>query len=416
MVATAGVSDYEWWKYFIVPFMSGAVGWGTNVLALHMTFYPLEFFGINLFRPKGQPWGFFGWQGIVPTKVEKMAGVTFDLMTTKLIDIGEMFNKLDPNIFADVMKDGLLLIVDSTIDEIARKHMPTVWDALPHDVKNGIIVSAAEECPEFLAGFMIDMQKHIFDVWDAKAMSIQTCVDNKSLFNEMFLECGEKEFAFIRISGFYFGFLFGCVQMAILFFFTKSWFMPICGFIVGWFTNYLALKVIFRPLVPVKIGPFTIHGLFFTRQNEVSETFARVITAEILHTSAIWNDILHGKKQKFFHAILRMHSILFTDKLVGGFKTIAVAAMGTDQFCIMKEDIATKIIEKLPDSIDQSFKYTTQALDIENTMRDKLKELSCAEFEAVLHPAFEEDEITLIFLGGVLGSLVGVAQMYIFSN
>ena len=111
-----------------------------------------------------------------------------------------------------------------------------------------------------------------------------------------------------------------------------------------------------------------------------------------------------------------MHSILFTDKLVGGFKTIAVAAMGTDQFCIMKEDIATKIIEKLPDSIDQSFKYTTQALDIENTMRDKLKELSCAEFEAVLHPAFEEDEITLIFLGGVLGSLVGVAQMYIISN
>jgi len=415
MVATAGVSDYEWWKYFIVPFMSGAVGWGTNVLALHMTFYPLEFFGINLFRPKGQPWGFFGWQGIVPTKVEKMAGVTFDLMTTKLIDIGEMFNKLDPKIFADVMKDGLLLIVDSTIDEIARKHMPTVWDALPHDVKNGIIVSAAEECPEFLAGFMIDMQKHIFDVWDAKAMSIQTCVNNKSVFNEMFLECGEKEFAFIRLSGFYFGFLFGCVQMGILFFFTKSWFMPICGFIVGWFTNYLALKVIFRPLVPKKIGPFTIHGLFFTRQNEVSETFARVITAEILHTSAIWNDILHGKKKKFFYAILRMHSILFTEKLVGGFRTIALAAMGTDQFCIMKEDIATKIIEKLPDTIDQSFKYTTQALDIENTMRNKLKELSCAEFEAVLHPAFEEDELTLIILGGVLGSLVGVAQMYIMN-
>merc|ERR1712238_547322 len=89
-------------------------------------------------------------------------------------------------------------------------------------------------------------------------------------------ECGEKEFAFIRISGFYFGFLFGCVQMAILFFFSKSWFMPICGFIVSWFTNYLALKVIFRPLVPVKIGPFTIHGLFFTRQNEVSETFADI--------------------------------------------------------------------------------------------------------------------------------------------
>jgi len=48
MVATAGVGDYEWWKYFIVPFMSGAVGWGTNVLALHM----VRFITISLFKTR----------------------------------------------------------------------------------------------------------------------------------------------------------------------------------------------------------------------------------------------------------------------------------------------------------------------------------------------------------------------------
>lgn len=30
----------------------------------------------------------------------------------------------------------------------------------------------------------------------------------------------------------------------------------------------------------------------------------------------------------------------------------------------------------------------------------------------IRHPAFEEDEIQLIILGGILGAIVGVAQLY----
>ncbi len=50
------------WKYIVMPFMSGVVGWATNVLALEMTFKPIEYFGVEWFRIDDQPWGFFGWQ------------------------------------------------------------------------------------------------------------------------------------------------------------------------------------------------------------------------------------------------------------------------------------------------------------------------------------------------------------------
>jgi uncharacterized membrane protein YheB (UPF0754 family) len=42
-----------------------------------------------------------------------------------------------------------------------------------------------------------------------------------------------------------------------------------------------------------------------------------------------------------------------------------------------------------------------------------MQELPPKEFEGVLHPAFQEDEITLIFLGGVLGAIVGVIQLFV---
>lgn len=52
---------------------------------------------------------------------------------------------------------------------------------------------------------------------------------------------------------------------------------------------------------------------------------------------------------------------------------------------------------------------------MENTIRMKMAELPPQDFEGVLHPAFEEDEIQLILLGGVLGALAGAAQLLMFN-
>lgn len=221
-----------------------------------------------------------------------------------------------------------------------------------------------------------------------------------------------QEFIFIKKSGFYLGFLFGCVQTGLWLIYDGNWLLPIGGFIVGWFTNYIALKVIFRPLRPV--GPFKIQGIFLKRQQEVSEVFARINCQELLGTEQIWNSILTGPNRKNFQLLLRAHSLVFTEKLIGGLRPLALAAMGSDQFAMMKEDIATKVIEKLPNIIGLTYDYTTVALDMETTIRTKMQSLSPEEFEGVLHPAFEEDEMTLIMVGGMLGMMVGVLEIFIF--
>ncbi len=80
----------------MMPLMSGVVGWLTNVLALEMTFYPIEFFGTEWYRIDEQPWGLFGWQGIIPTKAAKMAATVADLSTQKLFSVQDMFSRIDP--------------------------------------------------------------------------------------------------------------------------------------------------------------------------------------------------------------------------------------------------------------------------------------------------------------------------------
>jgi len=416
MVATIGVGNYEWWQYVIIPFMAGTVGWFTNVLALEMTFHPIEFFGVEIFRLKGQPWGLFGWQGIIPTKAKKIATISVTLMTERLFDIKELFTRLDPEKFYEAMEDGLILMVDQIIKEISEEYFPSTWHYLPEKLKNEVVVLANKACPEFLTAFIADMQANVHNVLDINQMAINACVENKSLINKIFLECGEKEFTFIRKSGFYFGFLFGTIQMGILFGYDAIWVFPVIGFLVGIATNYLALKVIFRPLNPYKCGPLVIHGIFLKRQDEVSETFSRINCQDLITTERMWDSILYGPKSKNFQVLLRQHTILFTDKVIGGLRPIALRTLGADKFAMMKEDVAEKVIKMLPKIIDLSYIYTTEALDLEKTICEKMKALSPADFEGVLHPAFEEDETILILLGGILGGLVGVVQIFIFGQ
>ena len=42
-----------------------------------------------------------------------------------------------------------------------------------------------------------------------------------------------------------------------------------------------------------------------------------------------------------------------------------------------------------------------------------MQSLSPKEFESVIHPVFEEDEMLLIVVGGILGMIVGIVQFFV---
>ena len=88
----------ENWIYGLIPIISSLVGWSTNVLALRMTFYPLEFVGIP---------PYLGWQGIIPSNAGVMAGKAVDLITKNLIKIEEQFSYIDAHRAVEEMNPEL---------------------------------------------------------------------------------------------------------------------------------------------------------------------------------------------------------------------------------------------------------------------------------------------------------------------
>ncbi|MFQ5583618.1 MAG: hypothetical protein ACE5GL_04210 [Calditrichia bacterium] len=85
------LTNVEFWKYVSIPFVAGFVGWITNLAAIKLLFYPVE--------PFGKP-PYLGWQGILPSKAEKMGAITADTTLSKLGTLRDVFNAMEPDIFA----------------------------------------------------------------------------------------------------------------------------------------------------------------------------------------------------------------------------------------------------------------------------------------------------------------------------
>ena len=413
-------ADDEFYLYLIMPIMSGIIGWGTNWLALKMTFYPLEFQPsmLRFYQIPDSPFGLFGWQGIIPAKAEKMARKSVRLMTSELLDVKEIFSRIDANEFNKVMEEGVFEMLIMIITKTGRTWLPPgTWDNLPRDVRHEIVLKALDDAPGFLSGLIEEIRHDVEQVLNLEEMVVKNLKENKQILNEIFLECGSKELSFIERSGFYFGFLFGVFQ-AILWYYYRGWYiLPLCGLIVGFATNMLALKMIFQPVEPVNICGFKVQGLFLKRQQEVSRIYAQKNCSDVLTPAKMWESILNGPKKDNFEGMLKRNTCNFVDTLAGNLKPMLESLLGGVEpgatWADLKNGIADDICKTLPLHIELSYSYTEKALDMETTIRRKMQGLTPARFEGVLHPVFEEDELKLILVGAVLGLAVGTFQLFV---
>ena len=162
------------------------------------------------------------------------------------------------------------LRLEAYTDEILYYGNPKVWRMLPQAIKNGVYDRVRSEMPKLISGLIAEAAEKIEDLIDFKHMLVTRLENDKDLLNRLFLDAGAAEFKFIVRSGLYFGFLFGLIQLGVWIFFKSWWVLPVFGILVGYATNWLAINMIFRPLVPRKVGRWTIQGLFLRRQREVA--------------------------------------------------------------------------------------------------------------------------------------------------
>jgi uncharacterized membrane protein YheB (UPF0754 family) len=389
----------DFWPTLSILVLSALIGWSTNWLAIRMTFYPVRFVG----KP---PW--LGWQGIIPRKAEKITGFVVDSTLSRVSNIREIFEGFEPRkIMLHAVKVADSRIEEFTDDIMAEKNH-VLWETLPTMVKGRFYARVRKQMPEMMDRIVQDMQDNIEDLIDPKDMTIRCMQNDPALLNRVFLECADAELRFVVNSGLWFGLAFGALQVWLWQRFPEWWLLPAAGLLVGMVTNWIALNLVFRPLNPVKFGPFRLQGLFLRRQKAVSEVFCRLVTTEVMTIGRIMDELFRGPRSDRTKTIIKKH---LRGLIEGGMvKTVAQFTVGAEKFVDIRKTIEDKGIAMSLESFHDPVFSRERGMVVEKLFRERMQAMTPAEFQDLLRPAFEEDEWILILMGGLLGLVAGGAQ------
>ncbi len=398
------IADFkaDLWLYISIPFISGIIGYVTKVVAIHMMFAPLEFVGI---KP------FLGWQGIVPRKAEKMATIAVDLMTKRLIRPAEIFARLDPQRIAREIETPMMAAAEDIVRDVAQQYQPGLWEGMPDFARQRIIQRVRAESPAIVAAIMTEVQGNIDRYFDLKHMVVTNLLRDKRLLNEIFRKVGSQEFRFFSNAGFFFGFGIGLVQMVCWLIWREPWMLPLFGGFVGFFSDWIALQMMFRPQHPVTLFGITFQGLFLKRQNEVAADYASLISKQLLTPANMMEELFRGAFADRIMELIHKNVKRVVDEQAGIARPLVVYAVGSQRYIEMKQVIADRIMAKMPETMKHVEDYAEDAMDVRNTLVTRMQKLTPEEFEGMLRPAFKEDEWALILVGAVLGFLVGELQI-----
>ncbi|WP_253864016.1 DUF445 domain-containing protein [Prauserella halophila] len=402
-VIVADISQ-NWPLYTAIPFIAALIGYVTKSVAIEMMFRPIEWKGI-----KGT---FLGWQGVVPQHGGRMAAIATDLLTQNLLDIKDVFARIDPDRITEEIEQPLLRTVDDVAREVLTENHPRVWERLPTVAQDLVIKQIQAQTPQLVRQLMLEMRENVDDFLDVKEMTVRRLTSDRKLLVKLIRETSRPEMAFIARSGIYFGFTLGIVQAFVWAVTKNPLVMPVFGAAVGLFTDWLAIKLIFVPREPVHLTrKLYFQGKFQRRKAEVAQQYGEIIARDVLTVPNLMDSILRGPRSDRLMAMISRVVADAIDEQAGNARPLVTATLGTKRIEEMKRSAADKAIARVPETVQHAEGYLTEAMAVAHLVEDRMHKLTPVEYEGLLRPAFRQDEWKLVVVGGLIGGIVGELQV-----
>jgi len=185
--------------------------------------------------------------------------------------------------------------------------------------------------------------------------------------------------------------------------------LTIVGGLIGWITNILAIKLMFRPIKPIKIPILNIEilGLIPKRKNEIASNIGEVISNELLSIDDILNQALNTNSngESFNSHITNKVKSIINEKL-------NIIPM---PFRMMATPYIDEILNKeVPDAINEiSIDLLSKAkenVNIQEIIEEKINQLDLEKLEDIIIKVAKKELKHIEILGLILGAIIGVLQ------
>lgn len=189
--------------------------------------------------------------------------------------------------------------------------------------------------------------------------------------------------------------------------------IPLISAFIGWFTNWIAIKMLFHPRQPKKMLGITIQGIFPKRQQLFAEKLGKLVSNELLSYADIATKITHPDNLKSIMPLVDTHIEDFLRKQLPEQMPIISLFIGDSTIRELKSVFMIKLEELFP-VIMQSYMHTLQdQLNLEAIVTEKVAGFSSDKMEQILMSIMQKEFRFVEIIGGILGFVIGLLQVFI---
>lgn len=185
--------------------------------------------------------------------------------------------------------------------------------------------------------------------------------------------------------------------------------LAVIGALIGWLTNIIAIKLIFRPLKPIRIPilKMELQGLIPRRRSEIAKSIGKVVELELLSITDIINKIIENED---FSEVKFIISKRINEIIDGKLPSIIPSGIRNSIFKYITDVINTEGDRVLRDLAEKMVERAASKVSLSEIVEDKINDFELDKIEEIILTIARKELKHIEVLGGVLGFIIGVIQ------
>ena len=187
--------------------------------------------------------------------------------------------------------------------------------------------------------------------------------------------------------------------------------IPLLGSAIGYVTNWVAVRMIFRPLEPRRILGLRVQGLIGRRQRELAESIGEVVGDHLVQHDDIIRILEKVDLEELLSDVVEQGMAAKIESLrslplVGGFlneERVAGLHAGVVQGILKHRNL---VFERLEQAVEAG-------LDVKGLVRDKVAAFPVERLEGLVLKIAARELRAIELLGAVLGAIIGILQVVV---
>ncbi|TNF30714.1 MAG: DUF445 family protein [Bacteroidetes bacterium] len=188
--------------------------------------------------------------------------------------------------------------------------------------------------------------------------------------------------------------------------------LPFIAALVGWFTNYIAVKMLFHPKEPVNIlGVYTLQGIFPKNQKKVAENIGRMVAEELLSSADLKEKLNNPENILSIKELVEAKIDFYLNVTFPKNYPITAAIVGDKRKAKLKEAVMTEVHDSVPGMIDSYMANIEEKFNVEHIIQEKVNHLSPERLEELIMKLLKNEFKFIEYIGAVIGFLIGWIQV-----